>query len=381
MNTWSKKQEKINQILNLEGFITAEKEGKYKKVVAPDMTLIVDATKEPQPGEKIPIYFLNQKLETIEEEFDNWLDKTTKAVNMAMSLVHEEPEQEPEPEPEQEPEPEEIKTTTWNKIKKKIEEELTEKNFSETNIQGRWKKKINKELTQIVDLRREPKPSENIYSFFVDKNLEIITTDFSSNLEAIDSIIRKIRNEQPEQTKKTEMDFTAELSIETIQQYINPAATREEAYRFMQLCLAQKLNPFIGEAHLIKDKPGATAKFVVGKDAHLRKAEEQATFNGFESGIIVETDGKENEKVGAFYTKKEILLGGWAKVYRKDIDKPFISKVTLEEYIGLRADGTPNKQWKRMPATMIQKVALVQALRSSYAGILGGLYDPAEIDV
>lgn len=162
------------------------------------------------------------------------------------------------------------------------------------------------------------------------------------------------------------------LSIDVIKQYICPTATDAEAFSFLQLCHYRQLNPFLKEAYLIKY--GNTTSMVVGKDAFTRKAEESPAFDGYEAGIVLFSEGKFEERVGTILKPKEELVGGWAKVYRKNTAKPFEVRVSLAEY-----DKKMNN-WKSMPATMIRKVALVQALREAFTKELGGCYDATEID-
>jgi len=110
MNKWPEIKESIRKILEVEGFVLADKAGKYKKVVDPKLTLIVDTMIRPLPGEEIPVFFINQELERVDEEFENWLSKTRTAVQMAVDLVlhgkEEEAKPGPEPEPEVKPVPE-----------------------------------------------------------------------------------------------------------------------------------------------------------------------------------------------------------------------------------------------------------------------------------
>lgn len=164
------------------------------------------------------------------------------------------------------------------------------------------------------------------------------------------------------------------LTIDVIKQYLCPNATDAEAYNFLQLCLARGLNPFLKEAYLIKYGNGA-ASMVVGKDAFTRKAEASPEFDGYEAGVVIESDGKLEDRIGTILRKGEELVGGWAKVYRKKATKPFEVRVSLAEY-----DKKMNN-WKTMPCTMIRKVALVQALREAFTAELGGCYDRSEMGV
>lgn len=178
-----------------------------------------------------------------------------------------------------------------------------------------------------------------------------------------------------------------DLSVQTIKKYINDKATDEEAYVFLQLCKARNLNPFLGDAYLIKYNHTKPATMVVGKDAFLKRAESHVQYDGFEAGIILESgdDYKVvDERDGTFYSKdeKENIVGGWAKVYRKDQKYPVVAKVAYSEYVGINGQtGRPNKTWDFKPATMIRKVALVQALREAFPSELSGMYDQSEMGV
>ena len=53
----------------------------------------------------------------------------------------------------------------------------------------------------------------------------------------------------------------------------------------------------------------------------------------------------------------------------------------LEEYIGLKKDGTPNRFWKEKPATMIEKVAIVHAKREAFPEEFQNLFVPEEMGI
>ena len=75
----------------------------------------------------------------------------------------------------------------------------------------------------------------------------------------------------------------------------------------------------------------------------------------------------------------EAIVGGWAKVYIKDYAQPIYAAAGFDEYAGRKKDGSLNAQWASKPATMIRKVALVQALREAFPEDFEGLYAPEEI--
>ena len=156
--------------------------------------------------------------------------------------------------------------------------------------------------------------------------------------------------------------------------------TDEEIMMFLSLCRFQHLNPFLREAYLIK-YGSQPATMVVGKDVFVKRAKKSPEFLGFQAGIIViDADGHLAEREGTYYDKDgETLVGGWAKVHIKGYDVPVYASVSLDEYIGRKRDGEVNGQWAGKPATMIRKVALMQALREAFPEQNSGLYTPEEI--
>ena len=172
------------------------------------------------------------------------------------------------------------------------------------------------------------------------------------------------------------------LTLEIIKKYICPKATEAEAFMFLQLCQAQGLNPFLREAYLIKYSDSDPASIVVGKDTFTKRAEKQVSFDGFRAGLILrDNDQKVNYREGALLVDGEKLLGGWAEVYRKDRKMPFRCEVSMTEYEGKTKAGEVTRQWKKMPATMIRKVPLVQALREAFPDAFGGMYSPEEMGI
>ena len=175
---------------------------------------------------------------------------------------------------------------------------------------------------------------------------------------------------------------TVTLSPSIVRNYLtngNGAVTDQEVNYFVHLCRGQGLNPFLKEIYLIKfgTQP---ATFVVSKEAFLKRAEANSQYDGAESGIIVlNKDGELIERKGGFFLKdSEQVVGGWAKVYRKDRKYPSDVQVTFEEYAGRTKDGNLNSNWANRPATMIKKVALVQALREAFPNDLNNLYTEEE---
>lgn len=148
--------------------------------------------------------------------------------------------------------------------------------------------------------------------------------------------------------------------------------TLQEIVLFMQLCKAQGLNPFTREAYLVKYN-NSPAQVIVGKGALEKRAVRCQRFRGFEAGIIVRRqDGSVDWRTGTFLLPEEQLVGGWARVYVDGFSHPVEAAVSLNEY------NTGKSVWSQKPATMIRKVAKVQALREAFPEDLAGLYEAEE---
>lgn len=162
----------------------------------------------------------------------------------------------------------------------------------------------------------------------------------------------------------------------------NGNVTDQEIAMFLNLCRFQHLNPFLREAYLIKfgNQP---ATIVVGKEAITKRAMRNEKYSGQTAGIVIfhEESGELEYRPGSLLMEGEQLVGGWAKVYVKGYDVPIEAVVSYQEYVGTTKDGAVNSQWAKKPATMIRKVALVQALREAFPEDLGGMYSSEEMNI
>ncbi len=169
------------------------------------------------------------------------------------------------------------------------------------------------------------------------------------------------------------------VSFGEVRSFICPKATDAECKIFLETCKQYRLNPFTKEAYLIHydNKNEDTASTIVlGKNCYMQMAERHPAFDGFEAGVIVLTaDGQLLNREGSIVYDGEELLGGWAKVYRKDRTRASYEEVKLSEY------DTGKSLWNGKKATMIRKVALVHALREAFPSTFGALYDESEISV
>ena len=171
------------------------------------------------------------------------------------------------------------------------------------------------------------------------------------------------------------------LSATTVKNYIAPGATDQEVLYFIELCKAQKLNPFVRDAYLVK-YGSQPAQIIVGKDVFLKKAGENPYFDGLKAGIVVvDKNGDVKEREGSLKVPGDELIGGWCEVYLKNREYPTKCLVSLDEYIQKKKDGTVNSMWSSKPCTMIRKVAQSQALREAFPNELRGLYEKEEMGI
>ena len=195
-------------------------------------------------------------------------------------------------------------------------------------------------------------------------------------------------NEVQDKTQDLVVKFEVEgqeikLSKKIVQEYIvgtDVPITNQEFKLFTELCKVRKLNPFLREAYLIKYKAGTPAQLVVGKDAILKRAVLNPNYDGMECGIIVQKeDGTIEERQGTFRLGNEQLVGGWARVFRKDWSHPTYSSVSFNEVAQRKNDGQLNSNWSTKSATMLEKVAKVRALRETFVEDLAGMYEAEEM--
>lgn len=146
-----------------------------------------------------------------------------------------------------------------------------------------------------------------------------------------------------------------------------------DARMIVSRCKARGLNPLAGDAYIVVR--GGHAQLQVSKDYYLRVAAAQPTFDGLEAGVVVVNKaGELVQRQGALVGgQTERLVGGWARVYDTKRTHPSFAEVSLDEY------DQHQSLWKTKPATMIRKVALVQALREAYPNVFTGVYDESEM--
>jgi len=149
-----------------------------------------------------------------------------------------------------------------------------------------------------------------------------------------------------------------------------------DCIRFIMLCRGKRANPFEGDCFLIgyDSQNGASFSLVCGLELFQKRASAEESYDGAESGVIVlDPENLMTERAGTVTMDGEKLVGGWAKVYRKDRKQVEYKSVKFATY------DTGRSRWMKDPGGMIAKVALSQALRAAYPTALGGLYTQEEM--
>ena len=94
---------------------------------------------------------------------------------------------------------------------------------------------------------------------------------------------------QLQTTKGAYLTDLQQLDGETLRNFVDPKhqASPQELQTLLAIVKNRNLNPFTKEVYFIKygNNP---AQIVVSKDAFMKRAEQNANYDGFESGVIYE---------------------------------------------------------------------------------------------
>ncbi len=173
------------------------------------------------------------------------------------------------------------------------------------------------------------------------------------------------------------------VTFNDVKNLICRLATDQEAAVFLKTCQSLQLNPFANEVYLIKYAEKDKAATVISIGSYLKAAETNKDYNGCEAGIILrDSGGKLELREGAFLLDDEMdkLVGGWARVYRKNRDRPTYIAVNKTECIRYTREGRLTQFWtKEKQASMLRKTALKRALVEAFASLFAGTMSTAEV--
>lgn len=181
--------------------------------------------------------------------------------------------------------------------------------------------------------------------------------------------------------EKEEVSLTIDMVRSFLAVKTKSGKTPSEAdiVKFMMLCKFRELNPWTKDAYLIGyDTEGGQGPpsftLITAIQALEKRAEGNPNFDGIQSGVIVrEQESKEIVfREGDITFDGEVLIGGWAKVFRKDRDRPFYQALDVKTY------DTHKSRWNKDKAGMIVKCAEAGAYRTAFPTQLGHLYTQEE---
>ncbi len=152
--------------------------------------------------------------------------------------------------------------------------------------------------------------------------------------------------------------------------------TDEQVMKFIMLARSQSLNPWTQDCWLTgyDSKDGPQFSLITAHSAMLKRAEASPTYDGMESGVIVASGETITERQGDLILNGEVLVGGWARVHRRD------RKIPSYDALNFSTFDTGYSRWKIDPAGMIVKCAEASALRKAFPSTLAAMYCREEMD-
>lgn len=147
--------------------------------------------------------------------------------------------------------------------------------------------------------------------------------------------------------------------------------------KFMKLCEARLLNPWVGDAYLVgyDTDDGPVFNLITSYQALLKRAELNPQYDGMAGGVMVLVQSSVAEKEGTLILPGvETLLGAWARVFRKDRSVQTYVNVEFKTY------DTGRSRWAKDRSGMIVKVGKAAGLREAFPNQCGGLYVREEFD-
>lgn len=182
------------------------------------------------------------------------------------------------------------------------------------------------------------------------------------------------------------------ITSDDVRMHICPQADAKEVAYFMELCRAQRLNPFLNEAYLVKFQ-GKPAQIMVAHKALVKRAESHPQYDGMRHGInVINAKGEFEKREGSVIRSGKVkpngeienaagteaycdkfLIGGWCEIRRKDRGEP----VYVER--GFMSMNKGQANWNNMPDVMIDKCAQAAALREAFPDELRGMYVTEEM--
>jgi phage recombination protein Bet len=179
---------------------------------------------------------------------------------------------------------------------------------------------------------------------------------------------------QSEELTVTFQDVRELIAVKTRQ---GKGPSDKDVNMFLHLCKASGLNPYVKDAYLLgyDSRDGPVFNIISSIKALEKRADAHPQFDGIESGLVVVSgDGEIKDIPGAMRLPGFDIIGGWAKVWRKDHRLPHEARLELSVY------SSGKSRWQADPAGMIVKCSKAAAYREAFPTELGGIYTSEEQD-
>jgi phage recombination protein Bet len=165
------------------------------------------------------------------------------------------------------------------------------------------------------------------------------------------------------------LSFTSEQHRMIRDSFLNGASDLEAAV-LIEVARIRRLNPLLGQIHFVK-------RWDALKQREVWAA--QVAIDGFRA-IAERTGAYAGQDEPEFaYDDKGTLLLARVRVYRKDIERPFVGVARTIEFAQTKRDGGLTHMWAKMPHNQTAKCAEAQAFRKAFPEELSGLYAPEEL--
>ena len=187
----------------------------------------------------------------------------------------------------------------------------------------------------------------------------------------------KEQNDTP--VSYTDIDgHQVELSQYLVNNFIAPGSnfSQTECWALINLSKARGLNPIARDCYYISydGKP----QVIISKDYYTKRANKNPNYLGKQNGIVIlNRKGEVEMREGTIKLSDEELLGGWCKVFMKNLSYPVFVTASLDEY-AKKKDGKLAATWASKTNVMIEKVAIVRALKEAMTEEFGGTYSAEE---
>lgn len=161
-----------------------------------------------------------------------------------------------------------------------------------------------------------------------------------------------------------------------------------ELTAFVQFCVTRGYDPFARQCYPIRYQKGKPISFVVSWNVYLDRASRHPMYDGLESGIVWEVKHPAEDEGDEVTTEivhgqpceydpsadNVRMVGGWARVHRKDRKFPTYVEVPIHEM-----QNQSSSTWRNMTTTMMTKTPSARGLRMTFPEELGHSYADGEI--